>query len=59
LTEALNLQFRVEFLNGFNHPWFAALHGNGQNVTKSRFGWYRHEETNQNRLVALVAKILW
>jgi hypothetical protein len=59
LTEALTFQFRVEFLNGFNHPWFAALDANGLNVTNSRFGWYRHEETNQNRLIALVAKILW
>jgi hypothetical protein len=59
LTEALTFQFRVEFLNAFNHPWFAALDANGLNVTNSRFGWYRHEETNQNRLIALVAKILW
>jgi hypothetical protein len=59
LTEALSFQFRAEFLNALNHPWFAALDGNGLNVTNARFGWYRHEETNQNRLIALVAKLMW
>jgi hypothetical protein len=60
ITESIKLQLRVEFLNAFNHPWFSRLRApQSIDVTNPTFGYYRLEEGNQMRLVALVAKVLW
>lgn len=59
ISERLTFQFRAEFLNAFNHPWFSNMDGNSTNVTNARFGWFVQEEGNQNRLIAMVGKIIW
>src|SRR5262249_24120861 len=59
IFESLRFQFRVEFLNAFNHPWFSNMDGQATNVTSPRFGWFRQEEGNQNRLIALVGRFVW
>jgi len=59
LTERVTFEFRAEFLNGFNHPWFSRLDGNATDVTRATFGWYRRQEGNQMRLIALVGKLVW
>jgi len=59
LSERLAFQFRAEFLNAFNHPWFSNMDGNSTNVTNARFGWFVQEEGNQNRLIAMVGKLIW
>ena len=59
ISERLTFQFRAEFLNAFNHPWFSNMDGNSTNVTNARFGWYVQEEGNQNRLIAMLGKIVW
>lgn len=59
LTERLGLEIRAEFLNATNHPWFSSLHSRGADVTREQFGWYEQEEQNQNRQIALVAKLRW
>ncbi len=59
ISEWLTFQFRAEFLNAFNHPWFSNMDASASNVTNARFGWYRQEEGNQNRLIAMVGKFIW
>ncbi len=59
LTERVGFQIRAEFLNAFNHPWFSRLDSRATDITRPEFGWYTREEQNQNRLIALVAKIVW
>ncbi len=59
LSERLGLEIRAEFLNATNHPWFSSLHSRGADVTREQFGWYEQEEQNQNRQIALVAKLRW
>ncbi|PYV82746.1 MAG: hypothetical protein DMG05_27560, partial [Acidobacteria bacterium] len=59
ISERVTFQFRAEFLNAFNHPWFSNMDANSTNVTNARFGWFVQEEGNQNRLVAMVAKFIW
>ena len=59
LSERLGFEIRAEFLNAFNHPWFSSLHSRGTDVTRDEFGWYELEEQNQNRQIALVAKLQW
>ncbi len=59
LSERVGLEVRAEFLNAANHPWFSRLNDFGADVTRPEFGWYQLEEQNQNRFVALVAKLTW
>jgi Carboxypeptidase regulatory-like domain/TonB dependent receptor len=59
ISERLTFQFRAEFLNAFNHPWFSNMDGNSTNVTNARFGWFVQEEGNQNRLIVMVGKFVW
>lgn len=59
LTERVSFEFRAEVLNGFNHPWFSRLDPNATDVTRHTFGWYRRQEGNQMRLIALVGKLAW
>ena len=59
ITERVGLEIRAEFLNAANHPWFSRIHDRGLDVTRPEFGWYYLEEQNENRLIALVAKLIW
>ncbi len=59
ITERVTFEIRAEMLNAGNHPWFSRIHSRGADVTRPEFGWYTLEEQNQNRLIALVAKLTW
>jgi len=59
ISERVTFQFRAEFLNAINHPWFSNMDGSSTNVTNARFGWFVQEEGNQNRLIAMVGKFIW
>lgn len=59
LTERIGFDIRADFLNAGNHPWFSAINSRGTDVTAREFGWYQLEEQNQNRLIAIVARLTW
>ena len=51
----MKFQFRTEFLNAFNHPWFSRIETNS--VTAANFGSVRLDAQNQLRLVVFVGRI--
>jgi hypothetical protein len=55
IREGVRFQFRTEFLNAFNHPWFSRIETN--NVTAANFGSVRLDAQNQLRLVVFVGRI--
>ena len=59
VTERVILEFRAEFLNAPNHPWFSEFNSRGTDVTRREFGWYRQEQRNDPRRIALAAKLIW
>ncbi len=60
ITERVGFEFRAEFLNAFNHPWFDEIHNQGgNNVTNANFGFYRFRSRAQGRRITLVGKITW
>jgi hypothetical protein len=59
LTERVSLEFRSEFYNAFNHPWFSEINARGTDVTRAEFGWFRLEQRNAPRVVAFAAKLIW
>ncbi len=57
IREGLKFQLRGDFQNIFNVPHFNRLLTN--TVTDSRFGQLYPEEQNQNRIIVLVAKLVF
>jgi hypothetical protein len=60
IRERLRLQFRTDFHNAFNHPWFGNLGSN--DVTSSQFGHLAVaaiDDTSEPRLIVLAMKILF
>jgi hypothetical protein len=60
ITERVAFEFRAEFLNAFNHPWFDEIHNQGgADVTRPNFGFQRFRSRAQGRRITLVGKITW
>jgi hypothetical protein len=55
----VGFEIRAEMLNAGNHPRFLRIHSRGTDVTRAECRWYTLGEQNQNRLIALVAKLTW
>ena len=54
LKGRLNFEFRAEFLNAFNHPWFEPVTGLGSDPDD-----YRVEDGETGRLVQLIWRVNW
>jgi hypothetical protein len=50
----VNFEFRAEFLNAFNHPWFTPVTGLGNDPDD-----YRVEEVSDGRQVQLIWRLNW
>jgi len=57
VRERLRVQFRADFQNAFNYPFFARLMSN--DVANSRFGQLRPEDTNEARRIVGVVKLVF
>jgi hypothetical protein len=57
LQERMNLEFRFEMINAFNHPWFANIAS--VNVTDPRFGQLDPTQRNLPRNIKLVLMLKW
>jgi hypothetical protein len=58
---SLNFEFRAEFLNAFNHPWFTPVAGfdTGDNVYYSDPDLFRVTTGNTGREVQLIWRVNW
>jgi len=59
VRERMNLQFRFEMINAFNHPWFATLASGGNNVTSPLFGQLDPTQRNLPRFIKLALVLTW
>jgi hypothetical protein len=59
IKEKVHWQIRCDAHNAANFPWFAALDGNGANVTQPNFGHLRADIGNETRVIVGVMKILF
>ncbi len=59
ITERVTFEFRAEFLNAANHPWFSETDSQAASVTSSRFGWFERRQRNDARIVALGGRLSW
>ena len=50
----VNFEFRAEFLNAFNHPWFDPVTGLGSDPDD-----YRVEDGDSGRTVQLIWRLNW
>ena len=50
----VNFEFRAEFLNAFNHPWFEPVTGLGSDPDD-----YRVEDGDTGRTVQLIWRVNW
>lgn len=57
IKERVRLQFRTDFQNAFNYPFFGKLRSN--DVANSRFGQLTPDITNEPRLIVAVIKIIF
>ena len=57
LQERMNLEFRFEMINAFNHPWFANIAS--VNVTDPRFAQLDPTQRNLPRNIKLVLMLKW
>ena len=57
ITERVKFQFRADFQNAFDKPYFGRIVAN--NVQDTRFGQLDPAQGNQPRVIVLVAKILF
>jgi hypothetical protein len=59
IGERFKAQFRADFQNFFDQPYFGRLIGGGNNVADTRFGQIDPAQGNQPRVVVLVLKVLF
>lgn len=59
IYERMNLQFRFEMINAFNHPWYASLASGGNNVTSPLFGQLDPTQRNLPRFIKLALTLNW
>ncbi|MBI4873926.1 MAG: TonB-dependent receptor [Acidobacteria bacterium] len=57
IYEQMRLQFRAEFINAFNHPWFSDLATT--DVTNAAFGSLTLQQRNLPRFVKLALQLSW
>ncbi len=57
LQERMDLEFRCEMINAFNHPWFTTMAS--VNVTDPRFGQLDPTQRNLPRNIKLVLMLKW
>ena len=57
LRERMKLQFRMEMINAFNHPWFCNIAS--VDVTDPRFGQLEVTQRNLPRNIKLVLMLQW
>ena len=55
--ERMKLQFRAEFINAFNHPWFSDIAS--VNVTEATFGQLVLQQRNLPRFIKLALNLQW
>jgi len=59
IRESVRLQFRMEMVNAFNHPWFSRLASGGNDVTSANFGRLDVVQRNLPRFVKLALNLAW
>ncbi len=59
VREQVRLQFRMEMINTFNHPWYANLAAGGNNVTNPNFGRLDPTQRNLPRFIKLALHLFW
>ena len=59
IHESLRMQFRMEMVNAFNHPWFSRLAGGGNDVTSPNFGRLDVVQRNLPRFIKLALNLSW
>jgi hypothetical protein len=57
IYERMKLQFRAEFINAFNHPWFSDIAS--VNVTDATFGQLVQQQRNLPRFIKLALNLQW
>ncbi len=57
ITERLKIQLRGEFVNAFNHPWFADM--SSVSVTSTSFGMLNSTQRNLPRFVKIATVVSW
>jgi hypothetical protein len=59
ITEKMKLQFRMEMINAFNHPWYANLASGATDVSRPTFGQLDPTQRNLPRFVKLALNLAW
>lgn len=59
ITEKMKLQFRMEMINAFNHPWYANLASGANDVSRPTFGQLDPTQRNLPRFVKLALNLAW
>ena len=54
----LSYEFRAEFLNAFNHPWFTPVSGANQNTYVAPNS-FRVTAANSGRVIQIVNRVSW
>ncbi|MSV30594.1 MAG: hypothetical protein EXQ52_17895 [Bryobacterales bacterium] len=55
--ERVRFEYRADWLNAFNSTYFRRLDGDGNNVTRSKFGFLRATPTLDPRIVVMVLRM--
>ena len=59
ITERARLQFRLEMINAFNHPWYVNLASGATDVTRATFGQLDPTQRNLPRFLKLGLNLVW